>query len=109
MRRKLVAGNWKMHGTGEALPVIADIASAAAHSDGVDVALCLPATLIDRAARAVPGPPVLRRHPNASIVSMACDQAGNCSGGGNYPDGKTTTVPHGDDPHLQALVVSVRQ
>ena len=45
----------------------------------------------------------------ASIVSMACDQAGNCSGGGSYPGGKSTPVPHGDDPHLQALVVSVRQ
>ena len=62
-----------------------------------------------RAARAVPGAPVLRRHPNAGIVSMACDQAGNCSGGGSYPDGTSTPVPHGDDPHLQALVVSVRQ
>ena len=61
------------------------------------------------AARAVPGTPVLRRHPNSSIVPMACDQAGNCSGGGNYPDGKSAPVPHGDDPHLQALVVSVRQ
>ena len=53
MRRKLVAGNWKMHGLAADLAEVAAIA-AAAHGD-VDVALCLPATLIDRAVRAVPG------------------------------------------------------
>jgi triosephosphate isomerase len=50
---KLVAGNWKMNGTA------ADLAEARAIADGagegVDVALCLPATLIERAARALPG------------------------------------------------------
>ena len=50
---KLVAGNWKMNG------VAADLAEARAIADGVgdgiDVALCLPATLIERAARALPG------------------------------------------------------
>jgi triosephosphate isomerase len=52
-KRKLVAGNWKMNG------VAADLAEARAIADaageGVDVALCLPATLIERAARALPG------------------------------------------------------
>lgn len=52
-RTKLVAGNWKMNGTA------ADLAEAAAIANGtgkgVDVALCLPATLIERAVRAVPG------------------------------------------------------
>ena len=53
-RGKLVAGNWKMHG------VLADLGeviaiSNAAKAAGVDVALCLPATLIERAARAAPG------------------------------------------------------
>ena len=51
--RKLVAGNWKMNGTA------ADLAEAKAIADGAgigaDVALCLPATLIERAARALPG------------------------------------------------------
>ena len=50
---KLVAGNWKMNG------VAADLAEARAIADGVgqgvDVALCLPSTLIERAARALPG------------------------------------------------------
>lgn len=52
-RTKLVAGNWKMNGSA------ADLAEAAAIADGAgkgaDVALCLPATLIERAARAMPG------------------------------------------------------
>ena len=51
--RKLVAGNWKMHGTAGSIGEIARIA--AGLPDGVDVALCLPATLIERARRAVPG------------------------------------------------------
>ena len=54
-RRKLVAGNWKMHGTSAELGAIAEIAQAARNHSAVDVALCLPATLIERAARAVPG------------------------------------------------------
>ena len=51
--RKLVVGNWKMHGTADSIREIVRIAAAA--PAGVDVALCLPATLIERAARAVPG------------------------------------------------------
>lgn len=52
--KKLVAGNWKMHGTGDALGEVAAIAGAA-QSFSCDVALCLPATLIERAVRAAPG------------------------------------------------------
>ena len=51
--RKLVAGNWKMHGTSDSLTEIAAIASAA-RASACDVALCLPASLIERAVRAVP-------------------------------------------------------
>jgi triosephosphate isomerase len=51
-RIKLVAGNWKLNGTA------ADLAEASAIAEGagagVDVALCLPATLIERAARLLP-------------------------------------------------------
>ncbi|GAA4719731.1 triose-phosphate isomerase [Sphingomonas lutea] len=53
--KKLVAGNWKMHGLSADLPEIAAIAAAASSYGNVDVALCLPATLIERAVRAVPG------------------------------------------------------
>jgi triosephosphate isomerase (TIM) len=53
-RRKLVAGNWKMHGTSAELGEVTAISIAAETADA-DVALCLPATLIERAARAAPG------------------------------------------------------
>jgi len=52
---KLVAGNWKMHGLSADLAEVKAIAEAARGYPGVDVALCVPAILIERAARAVPG------------------------------------------------------
>ena len=51
--RKLVAGNWKMNGTAADLAEASAIAAGA--GAGVNVALCLPATLIERAGRALPG------------------------------------------------------
>jgi len=53
-RRKLVAGNWKMHGVSADLAEITSISLAAETADA-DVAVCVPATLIDRAVRAAPG------------------------------------------------------
>jgi triosephosphate isomerase len=52
--KKLVAGNWKMHGTSADLAEVAAIAKGA-ETAACDVALCLPATLIERAVRAAPG------------------------------------------------------
>lgn len=49
-RRKLVAGNWKMHGLRGQLAEIAAIDAAAAAAPGVDVALCVPATLVHHAS-----------------------------------------------------------
>ena len=49
-----MAGNWKMHGTSADLAEVTAI-SIAAETAGCDVALCLPATLIERAVRAAPG------------------------------------------------------
>ena len=54
-RRMLVAGNWKMNGVAADLAEVAAIADAARANAGADVALCLPATLIERASCAVPG------------------------------------------------------
>jgi triosephosphate isomerase len=54
-RRKLVVGNWKMHGTSADLGEIEAIAQAAKQFDSIQSGLCLPATLIERAAREVPG------------------------------------------------------
>lgn len=53
-RRKLVAGNWKMYGTSTDLAEVNAI-SIAAETAHADVALCLPATLIERAVRSAPG------------------------------------------------------
>ncbi|MFL6755016.1 MAG: triose-phosphate isomerase [Sphingomicrobium sp.] len=53
--KKLVAGNWKMNGVSADLDQIRAIASASRGYEDVDVALCVPTILIDRAARAVPG------------------------------------------------------
>ena len=53
--KKLVAGNWKMHGLSSDLDEIRTIASEASSYADVDVALCVPAILVERAARAVPG------------------------------------------------------
>jgi triosephosphate isomerase (TIM) len=46
LRRKLVAGNWKMNGSLAALAEVAAIAEAAREASGVDVAVCPPFTLI---------------------------------------------------------------
>lgn len=53
--KKLVAGNWKMHGLSSDLEEVRAIAEASRGYPGVDVALCVPAILIERAARSVPG------------------------------------------------------
>jgi triosephosphate isomerase len=53
--KKLVAGNWKMHGVSADLAEIKVIADGARAIARVDVALCVPAILIERAVRAVPG------------------------------------------------------
>lgn len=53
--RKLVAGNWKMHGLSSDLAEIEAIASGSRDYPQVDIALCVPAILVERAARAVPG------------------------------------------------------
>lgn len=51
----LVAGNWKMHGLRADLGEVTMISMAAEKAGEVDVALCLPACLIDRAVGASPG------------------------------------------------------
>ncbi len=58
VRRKLVVGNWKMHGVGSDLGEVETIAAAAQRYPAVDCGLCMPSTLIERAARSVPGFPI---------------------------------------------------
>jgi triosephosphate isomerase len=52
---KLVAGNWKMHGLSSDLAEIAAIAAESRQYPSVEVAICVPAILVERAARAVRG------------------------------------------------------
>jgi triosephosphate isomerase len=54
MRRKLIAGNWKMNGSLQALAELDAIAAAAAGAPQVDVAVAVPATLINPASMRVP-------------------------------------------------------
>lgn len=51
--RKYIVGNWKMNGTSADLAEIAAIAAKGAGYPTVDSAICLPATLIERACREV--------------------------------------------------------
>ncbi len=55
MRRKLVAGNWKMNGSLSALSELDAIGAAAMAAPGVDVAVAVPFTLIHPAAARAPG------------------------------------------------------
>jgi triosephosphate isomerase len=54
MRRKLVAGNWKMNGSLAALAELDAIAAAATAAPGIDVAVAVPFTLIHPAAVRAP-------------------------------------------------------
>ena len=67
MRRKLIAGNWKMNGNLAQLAELAAIADAAAEHPGIDVALCPPFTLIAAAASAAAA-----RTPRLAIGGQDC-------------------------------------
>ncbi len=54
MRRRLIAGNWKMNGDRESLAELDGIAAAAKTVPDVDVAICPPFTLIERAVARQP-------------------------------------------------------
>jgi len=56
--KKLVAGNWKMNGLSSDLTEVRAIAEASRSYGYVEVALCVPAILIERASRAAPGFPI---------------------------------------------------
>jgi triosephosphate isomerase len=68
--RPLVAGNWKMNGSKLNLADLETLKAGIRHSEGVDVAVCPPATLISRASVMVANSPVLIGgqdcHPEAS-------------------------------------------
>ena len=70
VRRKLVAGNWKMNGSLDSLGEVIAIAEAAREVSGVDVAVCPPFTLI--------APTVVRA--SGSVHVGAQDIHGNANG-----------------------------
>lgn len=53
--RPLIAGNWKMNGTGDCLPEIAAIAQRAEQTSRAEVLICPPFTLVSRAVAAAGG------------------------------------------------------
>ena len=55
MRRRLIAGNWKMYGNRASLAELDAIAAAATAAPDLDVAVAVPFTLISPAAERVPG------------------------------------------------------
>jgi triosephosphate isomerase len=55
----LIAGNWKMNGLAASLDEARAVAAGLAGLSGVRVAICPPATLIDRLRQAIGGGPVL--------------------------------------------------
>jgi triosephosphate isomerase len=65
-----VAGNWKMNGTKLSLADLEVLKAGIRHSEGVDVAVCPPATLISRASVMVANSPIMVGgqdcHPKAS-------------------------------------------
>ncbi|GAA4534212.1 triose-phosphate isomerase [Chelativorans composti] len=58
--RPLIAGNWKMNGTGASLGELQAIAAGFAEASGAkaDGLICVPATLLDRASKVLAGSPV---------------------------------------------------
>lgn len=56
--RKFIVGNWKMNGTSADLGEMAEISAVARLHNSVDSALCIPATLIERAVAAVGAFPI---------------------------------------------------
>ena len=77
MVRRLIAGNWKMNGTADALGEVTAVADEADAKPNVEVALCLPTTLIARAASAVPGLAIGAQdvHANPSGAHTGCTSA----------------------------------
>jgi len=75
--RKLVVGNWKMNGVTSDLAEIAAIAKKSLNYPAVDSALCLPATLINRACDVAHGFPIGGQdcHMQASGAHTGCVSA----------------------------------
>ena len=74
IRRKLIAGNWKMNGSLASLAELAPIGEAARAAGGVDVAICPPFTLIAAAVTRAGGVAIGGQdcHPKPSGAHTGC-------------------------------------
>jgi len=92
--RKLVAGNWKMNGSLEALAELDAIADAGARHPALDIAICPPFTLIAPAAARRPDLPIGAQdcHAAASGAHTGCVSAGMIVEAG----GRLTIVGHSE-------------
>jgi len=70
----LIAGNWKMNGTAAALAEARSVA-AQVSAGGMRVAICPPATLIERMSQALAGAPVI-----VGAQDCRCEEAGAFTG-----------------------------
>ena len=99
VRRKLVAGNWKMNGSRAALAELGPIAAAAREAAGVDVAVCPPFTLITLA---------ITRAGGVAIGAQDCHSAASGAHTGNVSapmlaeaGAKLVIVGHSERRHEQ--------
>ena len=99
MRRKLIAGNWKMNGTRAALPELDGIAAAAERHPGVDVAVAVPATLLSLAAERTPALAIGAQdvHPREAGAHTGCVSAAMVRDAG----ARWTVVGHSERRHDQ--------
>ena len=93
MRRKLIAGNWKMNGLRADLPEVDGVA-AAAEGKACEVALALPATLLMAAVARVPGLAIGAQdvHPADKGAHTGCISAVQVADAG----GRFTLVGHSE-------------
>ncbi|MDT9597507.1 triose-phosphate isomerase [Sphingosinicella rhizophila] len=109
VRRKLIAGNWKMNGSRAQLAELSAIAAAAREAAGVDVAICPPFTLISLAAARAGG---------LAIGAQDCHQSDSGAHTGNVSapmlkeaGARLTIVGHSErraDQHESDALVSAK-
>lgn len=77
MRRKLVAGNWKMHGRRAAnAALVQSICAREAEYQGIDLWLAVPAVYLDQVAGLIAGSSALR----LAAQNVAAEEDGACTG-----------------------------
>jgi triosephosphate isomerase len=113
VRRKLVAGNWKMNGSLAQLAELDAIAAAAAAAPGVDVAVCPPFTLIAAAVQRAPGLPIGGQdaHSSDSGAHTGCVSAAMLKEAGArlaiLGHSERRAAQHEQDPEIRAKAEAV--